>query len=227
MQRQIRNLTLAAMLLALGLVLPLVTGNIPRVGNLLLPMHLPVFLGGLLLGWQYGLLLGAVLPLMRSLLFGMPPLYPVALAMTFELATYGAVAGALYRRSPWKCLRALYRALLLAMFAGRAAWGIAEVALLGMAGKTFPRRGVLECSSGHSPPAHHDSECDACVASNGDKRFVRRRRRCVRCQWIILRAFLTCCLRIPGADFCLRSTGAVLPERQRWQRDCSVFCLAM
>ena len=135
MQRQIRNLTLAAMLLALGLVLPLVTGNIPRVGNLLLPMHLPVFLGGLLLGWQYGLILGAVLPLMRSLLFGMPPLYPVA--MTFELATYGAVAGALYRRSPWKCLRALYRALLLAMFAGRAVWGIAEVALLGMAGKTF------------------------------------------------------------------------------------------
>ena len=64
MQRQIRNLTLAAMLLALGLILPLVTGNIPRVGNLLLPMHLPVFLGGLLLGWQYGLILGAVLPLM-------------------------------------------------------------------------------------------------------------------------------------------------------------------
>ena len=93
MQRQIRNLTLAAMLLALGLILPLVTGNIPRVGNMLLPMHLPVFLGGLLLGWQYGLILGAVLPLMRSLLFGMPPLYPVALAMTFELATYGAVAG--------------------------------------------------------------------------------------------------------------------------------------
>ena len=129
MQRQIRNLTLAAMLLALGLILPLVTGNIPRVGNMLLPMHLPVFLGGLLLG--------SVLPLMRSLLFGMPPLYPVALAMTFELATYGAVAGALYRRSPWKCLRALYRALLLAMFAGRAVWGIAEIALLGMAGKTF------------------------------------------------------------------------------------------
>ena len=96
-----------------------------------------LLLGGLLLGWQYGLILGAVLPLMRSLLFGMPPLYPVALAMTFELATYGAVAGALYRRSPWECLRALYRALLLAMFAGRAAWGIAEVALLGMAGKTF------------------------------------------------------------------------------------------
>ena len=81
------------MLLALGLILPLVTGNIPRVGNMLLPMHLPVFLGGLLLGWQYGLILGAVLPLMRSLLFGMPPLYPVALAMTFELATYGARRG--------------------------------------------------------------------------------------------------------------------------------------
>ena len=143
MQRQIRNLTLAAMLLALGLVLPMVTGNIPRVGNLLLPMHLPVFLGGLLLGWQYGLLLGAVLPLMRSLLFGMPPLYPVALAMTFELATYGAVAGALYRRSPWKCLQALYRALLFAMFAGRAVWGLAEVALLGMTGKAFTRQMFL------------------------------------------------------------------------------------
>lgn len=135
MQKQIKNLTLAAMLLALGLVLPMVTGNIPRVGNMLLPMHLPVFLGGLLLGWQYGLILGAILPLMRSLLFGMPPLYPVALAMTFELAAYGAVAGALYRRSPWKCMRALYRALLFAMLSGRAVWGVAEVALLGMTGK--------------------------------------------------------------------------------------------
>jgi len=220
------------MLLALGLILPLVTGNIPRVGNLLLPMHLPVFLGGLLLGWQYGLILGAVLPLMRSLLFGMPPLYPVALAMTFELATYGAVAGGTLSTlavevSAGTVPRPASRDVRGARSLGNCGNCAARHGGEDLYPADVPRRGVLECSSGHSPPAHPDSEHHACATSNGDKRFVRRRCRCARCQWIILRVFLICCPRIREADFCLRSTGAVLPERQRWQRDCSVFCLAM
>ena len=100
-------------------------------------MHIPVFLCGLICGWPYGLAIGTILPLMRSFLFGMPPLYPVAIAMTFELTTYGFVAGFLYNRSKWQCVIALYRSMLIAMLAGRIVWGAAEVILLGVSGNAF------------------------------------------------------------------------------------------
>lgn len=137
MRKQTKNLTLSAMFVAVGLVLPMITGNIPQIGNMLLPMHIPVFLCGLICGWQYGLVVGTILPLMRSFLFGMPPLYPVAIAMTFELAAYGFVAGFLYNRSKWQCIIALYHSMLIAMLAGRIVWGAAEVILLGVSGSVF------------------------------------------------------------------------------------------
>ena len=49
------KLTLSAMFLAIGLVLPFFTGQIPQIGNMLLPMHIPVLLCGLICGWQWGL----------------------------------------------------------------------------------------------------------------------------------------------------------------------------
>ncbi len=74
MKQKLKNLMLAAMFLALGLVLPFLTGQIPQVGSMLLPMHIPVFLCGLICGWQYGAAVGLILPLLRSALFSMPPL---------------------------------------------------------------------------------------------------------------------------------------------------------
>ena len=137
MQKSIRTLVLAAFLLALCLVLPFFTGQIPQIGSMLLLMHLPVLLCGLLCGWQYGAAVGFVAPLLRYVLFGMPPIYPVGIAMAFELATYGLVIGLLYSRSRWKCIVALYRSLLIAMVVGRIVWGVAEVVLLGLGGKAF------------------------------------------------------------------------------------------
>ena len=104
---------------------------------MLLPMHIPVFLCGLICGWQYGGVVGATLPLLRSVWFGMPALYPNALAMSVELLTYGLVAGLLYARSRWQCVFALYRSLLAAMLAGRVVWGLAEILLLGIRGNAF------------------------------------------------------------------------------------------
>ena len=98
MRKYTRNLTLSALFLALGYVLPFLTGQIPQFGSMLLPMHIPVFLCGLICGWQYGAVIGFILPLTRCLFFSMPPVY-VAIAMAFELATYGFVAGFLYNRS--------------------------------------------------------------------------------------------------------------------------------
>ncbi len=137
MKKTPKNLTLSAMFLALGMVLPFLTGQIQQIGSMLLPMHIPVLLCGLICGWQYGAVVGFVLPLLRSMTFGMPPIYPVALAMAFELATYGFVSGFLYARSRWQCVVALYRCLIAAMIAGRLVWGVAEIVLLGLRGNAF------------------------------------------------------------------------------------------
>lgn len=133
----VKNLTLTAMFLALGMVLPLLTGQIQQIGQMLLPMHIPVFLCALVCGWRYGLPMAFVLPILRSLTFGMPPIYPTALSMAFELATYAFVAGILYEKSRWQCVKALYRCILAAMVAGRVVWGIAQTILLGLGGNAF------------------------------------------------------------------------------------------
>lgn len=136
MKNNVKTLVLSAMFLAIGLVLPFFTGQIPQIGSMLLPMHLPVFLCGLICGWQYGAAVGFVVPLLRCALFGMPPLL-TAVAMAFELLTYGLLSGLLYSRSRWKCIFALYRALLLAMVGGRVVWGVVRVLMTGVAGEPF------------------------------------------------------------------------------------------
>lgn len=136
-KQSITNLALAAMFVAVGFILPFFTGQIPRIGSMLLPMHIPVLLCGLICGWKYGAVVGFVLPLMRSLILGMPPLFPVAISMAFELATYGIVSGYLYGCSRHQCVIALYRSMVAAMLAGRVVWGIVQVTLLGIGGNTF------------------------------------------------------------------------------------------
>lgn len=137
MNKNIRNLTISGFMLALGLVLPFLTGQIPQIGRALLPMHLPVFLCALICGWKYGLLVGAVMPLLRHLLFTMPP-FQVAIAMTFEMATYGLVAGYIYfKMKKSNPLAAVYTALVSAMILGRIVWGIAQMILMGVQGNSF------------------------------------------------------------------------------------------
>ena len=133
--KQTKKLILSAMFLALGLVLPFFTGQIREIGNKLLPMHIPVLLCGFLCGPQYGLLVGFITPLLRSLLFSMPPL-PRAIGMAFELATYGAVTGLLYRKLP-KSKARIYISLLIAMVAGRLVWGIVSILIYGIEGSAF------------------------------------------------------------------------------------------
>ena len=114
---QIRKLTYSALYLAIALVLPFLTGQIPEIGSMLCPMHIPALLCGFVCGWPWGLAVGFVSPLLRSLLFGMPTAY-TAVAMAFELAAYGAVSGILYRIFPrrnWS----VYVTLIAAMIVGR------------------------------------------------------------------------------------------------------------
>lgn len=104
---------------------------------MMLPMHIPVLLCGLVCGWQYGAAVGFVLPILRYMLFGMPVIFPTGTAMAFELMTYGLVIGILYEKSKWKCVVSLYRALLAAMIAGRIVWAAAQIILLGVSGGEF------------------------------------------------------------------------------------------
>lgn len=136
MHQRLKKLIYSALCLALCMVLPLLTGQIPEIGKQLSPMHIPVLLCGFLCGWPWGLAVGAIAPIMRSFLFGMPALYPDAVCMMFELATYGAVAGILYRilpRKPWS----VFAALIAAMIAGRLVWGAVKWLLLGLGGTAF------------------------------------------------------------------------------------------
>ena len=129
-------MTYAALYLAIAMVLPFVTGQIPEIGSALCPMHLPALLCGFMCGWTWGLAVGFVAPLLRSVVFGMPPLFPGAVAMAFELAVYGGMAGYLRGKLPRKT-GFTYAVLLVSMIAGRIVWGAARVILAGLSGSTF------------------------------------------------------------------------------------------
>ena len=96
-----------------------------------------LLLCGLLCGWQYGGLVGFVRPLLRYAMFGMPPIFPTGIAMAFELAAYGIIAGYLYNHSRWQCVISLYRSLIAAMLGGRIVWGVVRVLLTGVGGEPF------------------------------------------------------------------------------------------
>ena len=133
---QIRKLTYAALFLAIAMVLPFITGQIPEIGSMLCPMHIPALLCGFLCGWPWGLAVGFIAPLLRSVIFGMPAMFPSAVSMAFELAVYGGLAGLLYRRLPETRGR-VYIVLVLSMIAGRVVWGIARLLLAGLSGSSF------------------------------------------------------------------------------------------
>lgn len=136
--RSLYNLLLSALFLAMGMVLPVFTMQIKEIGDSLLPMHLPVMLCGLICGWKYGLAVGFLLPFLRSVVFSMPPLYPNAVWMAFELAAYGFVIGFLYFRLRRRSIASVYVSLVASMIVGRVVWGISKALLLGVAGKAFP-----------------------------------------------------------------------------------------
>lgn len=123
--------------MAIGMILPFFTGQIQQIGNMLLPMHLPVFLCAFICGWQYAAAIGAALPLLRSVTFGMPLLFPNAIAMALELAAYGAAAGLIYRAIGKKSVAAVYASMLPSMIIGRIVWGVSQFCLLGINGTGF------------------------------------------------------------------------------------------
>jgi uridine kinase/predicted membrane protein len=133
MRKVLIKITLTALFIAIGLVLPFLTGQIPEFGSMMLPMHIPALLCGIFCGPWYGLACGIVMPLLRSSIFGMPPLFPTATAMAFELGAYGFIIGMMQKVFK-KNIIGLYASLVVAMIGGRIVWGIAMAAILGVNG---------------------------------------------------------------------------------------------
>lgn len=136
MKKQYKKMVLSALFIALGIVLPFITMQIPRIGNMLLPMHIPVILCGFICGGPYGFIVGLILPILRSLLTGMPVMVPAAVCMAPELAVYGLVSGLLYQKLKSKRFGALIT-LIVTMIMGRIAWGLASIGVYSLLGNSF------------------------------------------------------------------------------------------
>ncbi|MEE1085835.1 MAG: ECF transporter S component [Schaedlerella sp.] len=133
---EIKKLTLSALFLAFAFIMPFLTGQIPQIGSMLCPMHIPVLLCGFFCGAPWGLGVGFVAPILRSVTLGMPVMFPKAFCMAFELATYGFIAGWLYNKLPKKKMN-IYVSLLSAMVIGRLVWGVAMFCCIGFDSSTF------------------------------------------------------------------------------------------
>ena len=118
----VKCMTLSAVCIALCVVLPIAFHSIPNAGSVILPMHIPVLICGMICGWPYGLICGLMGPLLSSVLTGMPPA-----AMMVECGTYGMVSGLMLKYVRTKSTYGdLYIALIVAMLAGRVISGIAK-----------------------------------------------------------------------------------------------------
>ncbi|MBO5231617.1 MAG: ECF transporter S component [Clostridia bacterium] len=135
-QTKLLKLILSALFLAISYVLPFLTGQIPEIGSMLCPLHIPILLCGFICGWPWGLTVGFIAPLFRSLTLGIPLFFPNAVCMTFELATYGAIAGIMHKLLPRK-KPYIYFSLLTAMLVGRIVWGVSMLICMGIKGNGF------------------------------------------------------------------------------------------
>ncbi len=134
-QSNIKNLTLSALCLAIAMLLPFLTGQIQTIGQMLCPMHIPIFLCAFICDWKWAGAIGFISPLLRSAWLGMPPMM-MALGMSFEMAAYGIIAALLYAYLPKKNSN-VYVSLIISMIAGRIVWGIARVIISGVTKTPF------------------------------------------------------------------------------------------
>lgn len=121
-----KQLTIASMCLAIGVILPQAFHAIPNAGIVILPMHIPVLVSGFLCGPLYGFFVGVLTPLLSHLIFQMPPTLMLA-QMIVELSMYGFFTGFLNIVINNKNeLAHNYIVLILSMIIGRVIYGIAN-----------------------------------------------------------------------------------------------------
>ena len=127
----VKKSIITAVCIALCYVIPLMFHGIQNAGSIFCPMHIPVFICGLICGWQYGLLCGIAGPALSSALSGMPPV-AILPSMMVELAVYGTAAGLMMKLVRTKSTYAdLYISLIVAIVCGRVLAGLAKALIFG------------------------------------------------------------------------------------------------
>lgn len=122
----VKKSIITAVCIALCYVIPLMFHGIQNAGSIFCPMHIPVFICGLICGWQYGLLCGIAGPALSSALSSMPPV-AILPSMMVELAAYGTAAGLMMKLVRTKSTYAdLYISLIAAIVCGRVLAGLAK-----------------------------------------------------------------------------------------------------
>lgn len=129
-------LIMALVCLAISVVLPMLTDQVPRFGQGLRPMHIPVLIAGFACGPVIGFFVGLAAPMLSLLIHGAPALIQAGFAMSLELATYGLIAGLLYSQLPRKTGN-IYVSLITAMIVGRIVWGASMIVLSSRDGLNF------------------------------------------------------------------------------------------
>lgn len=135
---KVRDIVTSALMIALGILLPMAFHAF-GLGSTILPMHIPVLIAGYLLPVHFAIIVGAVTPLLSSILTAMPPIFPIMPYMCFELATYGAVVSLIAKRTlVQKPMLNVYIALIGSMIAGRIVAGVVVWILVQFFSATLP-----------------------------------------------------------------------------------------
>ena len=131
MTERVKNIVLAGLFTALGLIIPFFDGHsFGMRGTVLFPMPVPVLLCGLTCGPRLGFVCGLLTPFLSSMLTGMPAAFPMLPVLACELSLYGLVSGWTYRVRQMP----IYPSLIISITTGRIANGLVLALLLSLEG---------------------------------------------------------------------------------------------
>ena len=140
-----KNIALSAIFIAIGIVLPIFFHSVNILAKMFLPMHIPVILCAMICGPFLGCICAIATVLLSSSFTGMPVIYPMAIIMCFELATYALISGNLYNLliKKFNIIFSSYIALIIAMISGRIVLGVASLLLIGILGNGYTFQAFL------------------------------------------------------------------------------------
>jgi len=133
-----KKLVYTATFVAFGILFPMVFHSLgPTAGRIILPMHIPVLLCGIICGWPFGIACGLLSAGLSHLFTQMPPMAMLP-SMLCELTIYGGVSGLLFHFVRTKnTVLDLYIVLISSMLLGRAAYGVLNALIFNVGAYSF------------------------------------------------------------------------------------------
>ena len=122
MTSRTQHLTLSAMFMALGILIPILFHAV-GLGSFFLPMFWPIAAAGFFLPVPFALMTGILTPVLSAMFTGMPPA-PILYKMIFELGLLAGTISLLYRKTRiglfWLALSGTLGALFIALLGAAA-----------------------------------------------------------------------------------------------------------